>query len=295
MLYIITIIIVLAAGIILRSRYETHNFKIKEYRFSTDKVTEEIKFGFITDLHNCLYGEKNESVIKALEREKCSFLIIGGDLISGKRNIGDNSPLSYYSNAADFLNGLSGKMPIFYTFGNHETRVRNRQKTNPLYRAYMNSIRNAELEMMNNRMYRWNQELIITGLEIDEASYDNENSLNINKNLFCHDEKAYRILVAHSPEFFGDYAKEDADLILCGHNHGGTVRLPVIGGVVSRDYKLFPKYSYGVYEKNGKKMVLTSGLGDHTIHFRLFNMPEVVVITLIPEKVFEKEEKSVKM
>ncbi len=288
MIYIILVLCgVAGACIILRSRYEVKHFKVKEYNFVTDKITEEIKIGFITDLHNCLYGKDNKSVIEAFEKHKCSFLIIGGDLLVGKRNIGDTNPYDYCGNSAALLNGLMGKMPVYYTFGNHETRVKNRRKENPLYDAYMGMIKNPDIEFLNNKTRIWKNDgntLIITGLEIDEEAYDRRDSFKINNSLFGEGKEGYRILIAHSPEFFDEYAKENIDLVLCGHNHGGTVRLPFIGGVVSRDYKLFPKYSYGVYEKNHKKMLVTSGIGDHTIHFRLFNMPEAVIITLVPEK-----------
>ncbi len=296
MLYFIIIMAVILILILLRVRYETRHFKIQEYKIVTDKITDEIKFAFITDLHNCKYGDKNQSVIEAIVKENCSFLVIGGDLISGKRNIGEHSPLEYCENAIDFLNGISGKIPVFYTFGNHETRIKNRKEKNPIYETYIKGIEQAEITYLNDKMEVWENDkdvIRIKGYEMPEQVYDNSEEFDIfelvDKTKDIQEGKNVRddsfcILTVHSPEFFKDYVKTRTDLILCGHNHGGTVRLPFVGGLISRDYKLFPKYSYGIYEKNGKKMILTSGLGDHTIHFRLFNMPEIVVITLQPEK-----------
>jgi predicted MPP superfamily phosphohydrolase len=67
------------------------------------------------------------------------------------------------------------------------------------------------------------------------------------------------------------------DLVLSGHVHGGCVRLPLIGGVLSPERKFFPKYSLGKYTEKNTTMIVTSGLGK----FRLFNPPEIVVIDLI--------------
>ena len=70
------------------------------------------------------------------------------------------------------------------------------------------------------------------------------------------------------------------DLTLSGHLHGGLVRLPFIGGVVSPQVKLFPKYAQGMFEKYRRKMVVTAGLGSHSFALRINNPPEVVVLEL---------------
>ena len=94
----------------------------------------------------------------------------------------------------------------------------------------------------------------------------------------------YEILLFHSPLFFETCRKWGADLTLSGHIHGGIVRIPGIGGVISTSYRLFPKYDGGYYEQNQKKMIVSRGLGSHTIPVRLFNPAELVVIDLITEE-----------
>jgi predicted MPP superfamily phosphohydrolase len=79
---------------------------------------------------------------------------------------------------------------------------------------------------------------------------------------------------------FGAYLKNDIDLILSGHAHGGQVRLPFIGGLVAPNQGLFPKYSQGLYERKNTKMVVSRGLGNSIIPLRVNNRPELVIITL---------------
>ena len=67
---------------------------------------------------------------------------------------------------------------------------------------------------------------------------------------------------------------------LAGHLHGGVVRLPFVGGLVSPQVKLFPRYDRGLYEKYGRKMVVTAGLGSHSMMVRVNNPPEVVMLEL---------------
>ena len=76
--------------------------------------------------------------------------------------------------------------------------------------------------------------------------------------------------------------------MISGHVHGGIMRLPFIGGVIAPTFRLFPKYSGGIYEKameDGQKsvMVLSNGLGSHTIPVRIFNPGQLVVIELDSE------------
>ena len=65
-----------------------------------------------------------------------------------------------------------------------------------------------------------------------------------------------------------------------GHLRGGIVRLPGIGGVITPQAFLFPKYSGEMTVEGEQAVIVSKGLGTHTIDIRLFNMPEVVLVTL---------------
>ena len=90
----------------------------------------------------------------------------------------------------------------------------------------------------------------------------------------------YRILIAHNPEYFEAYSEWGADLTVSGHIHGGIMRLPLLGGVISPRFTLFPKYSGGEYERDGHKMIVSCGLGTHSVHVRVFNPAELAVIDI---------------
>jgi len=73
-------------------------------------------------------------------------------------------------------------------------------------------------------------------------------------------DEALRILLSHSPDQ-RDYAtNNNFDLMLCGHNHGGQVRLPVIGPVYSPS-KYGVQYAGGVYEHHGMVIHVSRGVG----------------------------------
>ena len=90
----------------------------------------------------------------------------------------------------------------------------------------------------------------------------------------------YQILFAHHPGYIQEYLEYGADLILSGHYHGGVMQLPGIGGVISPDFTLFPKYSGGIYREGTQTVVVSRGLGTHSVPVRLWNWPELIVLEL---------------
>ena len=98
------------------------------------------------------------------------------------------------------------------------------------------------------------------------------------------DEDEFTVLLAHNPDYGDEYFKYGADLFLSGHLHGGIVRLPIFGGVISPRLKFFPKYDGGIYEKGRAQMILSRGLGYHTLPIRLFNPGELICVKLSPLK-----------
>ena len=80
------------------------------------------------------------------------------------------------------------------------------------------------------------------------------------------------------------YAEEGVDLVFTGHAHGGQIRLPFMGGLFAPHQGFFPRYTEGMFEKDGTVMVVSRGLGNSTFPLRLFNRPELVAVTLRTER-----------
>ena len=99
--------------------------------------------------------------------------------------------------------------------------------------------------------------------------------------LGCADKDAFNLLIAHNPRYFKNYANWGADLVLSGHVHGGTVILPGGKPLIGTDFRLFPKYSGGLYEDGDARMIVSRGLGTHSIKVRINNKPELVVVKIV--------------
>ena len=109
------------------------------------------------------------------------------------------------------------------------------------------------------------------------------------------DKDYYNILLAHNPDYFKNYSNYGSDLILSDHVHGGLIRLPFIGGIAHPGVRFFPKYSDGIYNEFGKRsgykhsqydsdlgivrLIVSFGVGFHTLPLRLFNPGELIFVT----------------
>ena len=93
------------------------------------------------------------------------------------------------------------------------------------------------------------------------------------------EEAGYRILLCHHPEYFVPYIeKTGVELTVCGHAHGGQWRL--FGrGAYAPGQGIFPKYTSGVLKN---RCVISRGLGNHTRIPRIFNHPELVIVSVEP-------------
>ena len=130
--------------------------------------------------------------------------------------------------------------------------------------------------------------LYISGLDLEERFYDAKFRVEpmekgyVEKKLGRTKKKPgdFQILLAHSPLYFPEYAAWGADLVLSGHFHGGTIRLPGIGGVMSPQYQMFPRWDRGMYRLGNSRMAVSAGLGTHSIDLRLNNRPTLMIIEL---------------
>jgi len=244
--------------------------KTEYYEIFTDKINADVKLVFLTDLHGCVHGKENETLIHMIEKEEPDFICIAGDMtVKNGKGIKE---------AVSLLKTLREKYPIFYAPGNHEIRMEE-------YDSYKKMLQEIQVSYLENAG-KTEKGIRIIGLDLDEYWYHkcwqkrDFTEEHLTELLGKNESEQYSILIAHNPEYFPQYAKWGADVTLSGHVHGGIARLPILGGVIAPSLRLFPKYDAGKFEKNGKYMILSRGLGLHHIKLRFFNRPEVSVINL---------------
>lgn len=288
---IIFLFILIAGGLLGLEIYrELHHFRVTHYTIESQKFkgfSRDLNLIFLSDLHNRVYGEKNEPLLQAIRNEKPDLILIGGDMLVGKED-------ASYDIALDFTSQLPQIAPVLYATGNHEQRMREKPEIyQAAYADYRQQLKDRGVLFLENgscRIEAGTVLLEISGVELPSASYKKLKKLPIQASdiaEYLHkdsvsvtEDSVYRILLAHNPAYMNAYKGWGPDLILSGHLHGGVMRLPGIGGVITPQAFLFPKYS-GEMTKEGEQTIIVSrGLGTHTINIRLFNQPEVVSICL---------------
>lgn len=258
-------------------------------------VSRDFTFIVLSDLHNTGFRNNNKSLLQKILEQKPDFVIIAGDLITKRKPC-------YPGNAYNLIKELSNHYPIYYAYGNHEQYFEDLEHNPELikdsdkihleliksWRIFKKKLIDLGVHLLDNRsiIIKYNDNILnITGLSIDMDYYRRGKSIKLEQKDIINkigkrNKEGYQILIAHNPIYFKDYIRWGADLILSGHVHGGLVRLPYIGGIISPQVKFFPKYDAGLFAQWEQYMVVSRGLGSHSFMPRILNPPELVVINL---------------
>ena len=231
------------------------------------------RIAHVSDLHNAEIGEDNEKLLTMLREADPDMIAITGDLIDS-RNTNVEIALQFVQEAMKIA-------PCYYVSGNHEARVNE-------YEELKTGLISAGVIILEDTQTGISiEEQTITLIGVDDPSFqtdylfgDSETVINSKLTELHTDGEVFTILLSHRPELFDTYADHDVDLVLSGHAHGGQFRLPFIGGVVAPNQGLFPEYDAGIYTDGNTNMLVSRGVGNSILPFRINNRPEVILIEL---------------
>lgn len=275
-----------AAVVVLASRKENKKLVVEQYEIRSPKIPEafdNFRIVFLTDLHCSEFGEENRDLIEMVKKCRPHLILVGGDMLISKEDKSFEAPLK-------LMKQLAAKYPVYYADGNHELRLmRNEEIFGVRYKEYVHELKEYGVWHMSNETVILEQEgqfIHLTAMDLERKFYQRFRIPEMKQEDM---EQAvgkavggrFQILLAHNPNYFETYARWGADLVLAGHFHGGMVRIPMVDrGVISPQFQLFPKYDAGEYHIEDSTMILSRGLGNHSIKLRLFNKPEISCITL---------------
>lgn len=280
------LIIVIAAAVEIYR--ELHHFCIKNYNISGPKLAgfrDDAVLVFLSDLHNCTYGEKNRTLLQAVQAAKPDLILIGGDMLVGKEG-------ADFTAAIDLVKQLPEIAPVYYALGNHEGRMKECPDCyGHAFERFKASAEEAGVKFLENEtglISLGGKRVAVSGLELPVSTYRKFRKADVTSEMIVdalgksgrESGDSFSILLAHNPAYMDAYLKWGADLILSGHLHGGLVRVPGLGGIVTPQGFLFPKYSGEMTREGDQTVAVSRGLGTHTLNIRLFNMPELIVLHL---------------
>lgn len=231
---------------------------------------EGFKIAHVSDLHNAVFGRKNERLLSLIRAAEPDIIAITGDLIDS-RHTDIDSALAFVEAAAEIA-------PVYYVTGNHESRLDFDEIEPRLIAAGARVLRN-EAEDIG----RGGERIRLAG--IDDPSFIRtggtaEERAAAELEQLGDGGGTFTVLLAHRPELVEVYAEYGAGLVLSGHAHGGQVRLPFLGGLYAPGQGLLPEYDSGLYSLGETQMVVSRGLGNSVAPLRVNNRPELVIVTL---------------
>lgn len=250
------------------------------YVLNTSKISSTIRIVHLSDLHNQEFGNRNDNLIKKIKGENPDLICVTGDLLNkDEKNV---------DIATNLISNLAKDYPVYVSLGNHELEYK--------YTSSEELIRTLEkygavvLEFGYQDINIKGERIRIGGLYGYDLPETNDACREDETKFLSEFQKSedYKLLLTHMP--FGWYQAGsldywDVDLVLTGHTHGGQVRIPFIGGLYAPDIGWFPGKEEGLYysENRDRVMVLSRGLGSTEKIPRFNNVPEIVVVDIIPE------------
>jgi len=271
-LFIAISLVVISACILLSNT----NLEITEYYVSSSRIPDTFD-GFeiaqISDFHNAEFGDANKDLLILLSQIEPDMIVLTGDLIDSRQ--------TDIEIALEFAGKAAQVAPVYYVTGNHEARV-------PEYEQLKMGLIEAGVTVLENQKVQISKDgESISLMGIQDPSFRTDylfgDAESVSRRAITslqNESDGFTVLLSHRPELFDLYVDTGVDLVFSGHAHGGQFRLPFVGGLVAPNQGFFPKYDAGQFIEKNTNMIVSRGVGNSIIPFRINNPPELVVVEL---------------
>lgn len=246
------------------------------YFVKTPKISEKIKLALVTDLHSCCYGENQSKLLKEIEWYQPDVVLLGGDIFD---DVQDDT------NANIFIESIAEKYKTYYVSGNHEWW------SDRMYDMFDFLTTKGVIVLRGNTdvVKIGEDTIVVAGIDDPDVNIYDSTHQSWGEQLKqvgeCLEQNRFNLLLTHRPENAEKYFEYDFDAVLSGHAHGGQFRIPyIMNGLYAPNQGFFPKLAGGIYDFDGKKLIVSRGLAKESTRIpRIFNRPELVFVNLITE------------
>ena len=267
---VLLVLAALVAACILLSKYGLEVTRLK-------LGFEELPAGFdgfrivqLSDLHGSRFGENNARLLEAVAAEGPDIIALTGDFLDEGETERELPELEA------LVRELSAIAPVYFVSGNHDWASGEAYTLfETLEAAGAVCLRNEHL-----RLERGGDSIVLAGVDDPNGPAEMAEPDEFVASLRQEAPDSFVLLLAHRAYWAERYPELDVDLILCGHTHGGIVRLPFVGGLAASNMGLFPEYDAGLFELPPYTLFISRGLGNSVPLPRFLNTPEVVSIEL---------------
>ncbi len=234
---------------------------------------EGLRIVHLSDVHAATFGKNNEKLLSAVRDISPDIICVTGDLVDGERS--KQEPW-----VGSFIPELVKIAPVYYVSGNHEWAAGWARDLFSILREYGVTVLRNEFVTFG----RGDDYIVIGGVDDPNGLRDQKSPEKVVEEINEAHPGKYVLMLAHRDTELDMWSELGVDAVLCGHAHGGLVRLPLTDGLVAPGQGLFPTWTAGIYEQGGTQMLVSRGVGGTKVGPvplpRVFNNPEVVAITL---------------
>ena len=246
-------------------RFEASSLAVTRLYISKDEPV--FKIIQLSDLHVGRLKISVSQLTKAMSREKPDAVVITGDLIEYEHDI---PQLSKY------LKMLTEYAPVYVCLGNHDYHAfSHRNKCINSLLEYLNDYSVNVLINSSSSFKKGSRTLSITG--IDDLRYGNPDiDKSVSSRIINSD---FSIALCHNPDTVFLLSKNDFDLVLAGHFHGGQIWTPFKLEFISLRKEKLCKTGIvkGQHYINGVRLYINRGLGNVLVPLRFLSRPEMTV------------------
>ena len=248
-----------------------------EYELSYPNLPEQYD-GFrivqLSDLHSSEFGKDNTRLIEKVRDAKPDIIAVTGDLIDRYQI---KKPVEKQLEVAEALiTALVPIAPVYYVTGNHEW-------DSGVIHPLLDMLEERGVHVLRNQYQRLENgggAIIIAGAEDPNGPADGIKPADFVEKIFEDEGASFLVMLTHRNNTLPLYSSLGVDLVLCGHAHGGIVRLPFTDGLVGPNFDFLPTYTNGVYTMGTTNMIVSRGLGNHIGWPRFLNNPHIVAAVL---------------
>jgi len=270
---LLIILLLLLAALVALTLDSNTRIVVTQYTLSSEKLPESFD-GFtvvqLSDIHGSEFGKENHRLIEKTAAAEPDIIAITGDMVDEETD-------------AAVIDSLLGRLvdiaPVYYVSGNHEWGAGRMDEVRELLDRHGVQCLSNEYELIS----RGDDSIVLAGVEDPNGPYDMIKPTELVDIIEEDRGDGFRLLLGHRNYWVEKYPELEVDIILCGHAHGGIVRLPFTGGVLGAGFEFFPEHVDGAVDSGRYTMIVSRGLGNSIPVPRFLNNPEIVVLKLEKE------------
>jgi len=261
-------VLLLAAGCVLwDSKYSLQSTEYELEFASLPREFDGLRIVQLSDLHGSEFGTDNERLAELVRRQRPDIIAITGDMAESLPE------LQIFEHLLEKLQGIA---PIYYVRGNHEWAGKCAAQATELVESYGGESLDNEYLMLE----RQGEAIVLAGVDDPNGRKDMSSPEEFVERIRQEQVDKFTLLLGHRNYWVEKYPGLDVQLILCGHAHGGIVRLPFVGGLLSTKHTWGVEYEKGLYYGENYVMAVSRGLGNSIFVPRFLNRPELVTVIL---------------